>query len=66
LDDNEIGELTVNWNWLVGEYDNPPVDIKNLHWTIGGPYFNEYKNTNFSAEWNEERDKMLFCKQIEN
>jgi hypothetical protein len=51
LKDNEIGELDVRWNWLVGEYDNPPDDVKNVHWTIGGPYFEKYKDADFSKEW---------------
>jgi len=64
LEDSDIGELSIKWNWLVGEYDDPPNDIKNIHWTIGGPYFNEYSNSDFSQEWHEERDRMLFCKQL--
>jgi hypothetical protein len=63
LEDNEIGELDVKWNWLVGEYDNPPKDVKNVHWTIGGPYFNENKNIAFAKEWFIERDAMVFCIQ---
>jgi hypothetical protein len=63
LKDDEIGELDVRWNWLVGEYDSPPDDVKNVHWTIGGPYFEEYANADFSREWFEERDKMQFCLQ---
>ena len=63
LDDTEIGELNVGWNWLVGEYDNPPNDIKNVHWTVGGPYFHEYKNSDFSQEWFTERDLMQYCLQ---
>jgi lipopolysaccharide biosynthesis glycosyltransferase len=63
LEDNEIGELDVKWNWLVGEYDHPPKDVKNVHWTIGGPYFHEYKKTDFASEWFEERDGMTFCMQ---
>jgi len=63
LEDNEIGELDVKWNWLVGEYDYPPKDVKNVHWTIGGSYFQEYKNTDFASEWFEERDGMTFCMQ---
>ena len=39
LEDNDIGTLNIGWNWLVGDYINPPSDIKNVHWTIGGPYF---------------------------
>ena len=63
LQDNEIGELNIKWNWLVGEYENPPIDVKNVHWTVGGPYFNEYKNSDFSEEWNKENKCMQFCQQ---
>jgi len=63
LDDNEIGELDIRWNWLVGEYDDPPDDVKNVHWTVGGPYFNEYQNVDFSHEWIKEFELMKFCFQ---
>jgi lipopolysaccharide biosynthesis glycosyltransferase len=63
LDDNEIGELDVRWNWLVGEYDDPPEDVKNVHWTVGGPYFYEYKNADFSDEWFNEIKLVNFCLQ---
>ena len=64
LKDEEIGELSVKWNWLVGEYDNPTEDIKVLHWTLGGPYFDDYSNTEFSDEWRKEFQSMTFCKQL--
>jgi len=64
LDNNEIGELDVKWNWLVGEYDSPPKDVKNVHWTVGGHYFNEFKNVDFSNEWRNEFHLMSYCKQI--
>lgn len=63
LEDDQIGELDVRWNWLVGEYDQPPADVKNVHWTVGGPYFEEYKNVNFSTEWFTEFARMSYCKQ---
>jgi hypothetical protein len=65
LKDEEIGELNVRWNWLVGEYDEPPADVKNVHWTVGGPYFEEYKNVDFSEEWFAESEKMAYCLQRE-
>ena len=65
LQDEEIGELSTKWNWLVGEYDNPTKDIKVLHWTLGGPYFEEYSKTEFSEEWAREFKSMTFCKQME-
>jgi hypothetical protein len=63
LDDSEIGDLDIGWNWLVGEYDTPPKDVKNVHWTVGGPYFQEYEDADFSKEWFDERDQMQFCLQ---
>jgi hypothetical protein len=63
LDDIDIGDLDVRWNWLVGEYDDPPDDVKNVHWTVGGPYFHEYKGSDFSNEWFDERAKMQYCLQ---
>jgi hypothetical protein len=55
----------VRWNWLVGEYDQPPQDVKNVHWTVGGPYFNEYKDADFAQEWFDQRDSMQYCMQRE-
>lgn len=63
LNDDQIGELDVRWNWLVGEYTEPPKDVKNVHWTIGGPYFIEYQNVDFSEEWFKEAARMAFCAQ---
>ena len=65
LNDEDIGELDVKWNWLVGDYDKPPIDVKNVHWTLGGPYFEEYKKSDFSDEWFNEYEKMIYCKQRE-
>jgi len=36
LEDKEIGELDVRWNWLVGEYDDPPSDVKMFTGLLGG------------------------------
>lgn len=63
LKDEEIGGLDVRWNWLVGEYDDPPADVKNVHWTVGGPYFHEFQNADFSEEWREENKSMTYCLQ---
>jgi lipopolysaccharide biosynthesis glycosyltransferase len=65
LSDDDIGELDVKWNWLVGEYAEPPQDVKNVHWTVGGPYFKEYDKADFAEEWFEEKEKINFCKQRE-
>jgi len=45
-----IGDIPLEWNWLVGEYD--VIDHpKNLHYTLGGPWFDDFKNCDYSDEW---------------
>jgi hypothetical protein len=57
IDERSIGELALEWNWLVGEYDyNPGARI--VHFTIGGPYFPAYRDCDYAAEWFAERDSM--------
>ena len=52
LDDNKIGKLSHEWNWLVGWYKEPEDGKpKFLHYTEGGPWFNDYKNCEYSSEW---------------
>jgi len=53
-----IGELPSKWNHLVG-YDAPRRDASLAHFTIGGPYFEEYRDCEYAAEWFAERDAML-------
>jgi len=65
LKDAEIGELPVEWNWLVGEYVHSDQDVKNVHWTVGGPYFKEYEHVDFSEEWFAMKAQMVNCKQRE-
>lgn len=57
-DERLIGEIPLEWNWLVGEYpynDN----IKNIHFTEGGPYFKEYRNCQYSKEWYKIYNEMI-------
>ena len=59
-DDVLIGELPHRWNHLV-DYD-PPLpgeEISNLHFTNGGPWFDEYADCGYADLWFEERDRML-------
>lgn len=51
-DDALIGELPPRWNHLVG-YDPHDAEAANVHFTIGGPYFDEYRDCPFSDEWRE-------------
>ena len=60
--DHLIGALPARWNHLVGEYE-PNEDAAIVHYTIGGPYFDEYATCEFADEWFAERDAMLACAQ---
>jgi hypothetical protein len=69
-DDGLIGDLPLSWNWLVGEYPAgyqgiEANQVKNAHFTVGGPYFVEYARANidFAAEWFSEHALMDFCLQ---
>ena len=45
-----IGEIPLEWNWFVGEYEHNE-DVKNVHYTEGGPWFKEYKDCDYSQDW---------------
>ncbi len=56
-EDRSIGGLEPEWNWLVGEYPpNPAARI--VHFTLGGPYFPEYRACDYADEWFVERHLM--------
>ena len=55
LEDSEIGELPHNYNWLVGWYREPEDGSpKILHYTEGGPWFDGYRNCEYSDDWKKE------------
>ena len=59
-----IGEIPHRWNHLVDYDPNVPVDeVSNLHYTIGGPYFPEYEECGYAAEWYREKERMLYAKK---
>jgi hypothetical protein len=57
IDDRLVGELPLEWNWLVGEYPYN-ADAKIAHFTLGGPYFEAYRDCDYAAEWFAERRQM--------
>jgi len=50
LDDEEIGELPIEWNWLAIEYEENP-KAKIVHYTLGTPCFNDYRDSSMSNLW---------------
>lgn len=54
LQDSEIGELPLEWNYLVGvskKIDNPKI----IHYTLGTPNMKEYENCEFAEDWLKEK-----------
>ena len=59
-DDLLIGSLPNRWNHLVG-YDPKTADVSLVHYTLGGPYFPEYANCEYSDHWRTELDAACFA-----
>jgi lipopolysaccharide biosynthesis glycosyltransferase len=62
IDDSRIGELPKEWNWLPDEY-GPNLDAKLLHYTLGAPCFEEFKNTPMADDWHSEHVLTDYCQQ---
>lgn len=58
LQDDQIGELPLEWNWLVEEYEHND-RARLLHYTVGAPNFTEYENCDHSPEWFRSCDGVL-------
>ena len=56
-DETRIGELSKEWNHLVGEYEPNP-EAKIVHYTLGTPCFEGYENQEYAAEWFAEKEMM--------
>ena len=58
LKDSEIGEINKKWNWLAIEY--PKIEDPNIiHYTLGTPCFEEYKNTSMSEYWEKTFNRLM-------
>ena len=61
--DELIGDLPLEWNWLVDEPGyNTKSKVNNIHFTKGGPWFKEYANCSYSGTWNQYHEE---CSWIE-
>ena len=56
-DENEIGSIPIEWNYLVGVYKKSD-EAKMVHFTEGGPYFPKYADADYADEWFAARDRM--------
>jgi lipopolysaccharide biosynthesis glycosyltransferase len=58
LDEEDIGEIPVEWNWLAIEYPPNP-NAKLIHYTLGTPCFSEYSHTEMSDIWHSAFESTL-------
>lgn len=60
LKDEEIGTLSPEWNWLAGWYKEPEDGRpKLIHYTEGGPWFENYRTCEYHQEWKTELYVMM-------
>ncbi|KAL2463082.1 Protein CDI [Forsythia ovata] len=61
LEDKEIGEIPYIWNFLVGHnaivVGDPRTYPKAIHYTLGGPWFEQWKDFEFSDLWLNELEE---------
>jgi lipopolysaccharide biosynthesis glycosyltransferase len=57
--DDSIGALDVEWNFLEGEYKKPEQVPAAIHYTNGGPWFENWQNVDFGDLWLAERKRLL-------
>lgn len=60
--DGRIGPLPRSWNHLVGVSPQNK-DAQLVHYTLGGPWFNEFKDCEFAGRWRAELEATLRCDQ---
>ena len=51
VDDAAIGELPLTWNFLEGEYERPAETPKVIHYTNGGPWFENWQDVDYADLW---------------
>ena len=60
LKDEEIGAIPHYWNWLVGWYKEPnDGSPKAIHYTEGGPWFENYRDCDYHQKWKDLLFKMM-------
>lgn len=55
VDDADIGSLPLTWNFLEGEYPKPSHTPKVIHYTNGGPWFENWQNVDYADLWKAEK-----------
>jgi lipopolysaccharide biosynthesis glycosyltransferase len=58
LQDDDIGELPKEWNWLATEYP-ANTHAKLIHYTLGTPCFKDYRNSEMSELWHQTQERSM-------
>lgn len=67
LDDALIGSVPETWNWLEGWCRKPAEGVPNaIHYTRGGPWFDNWKNVDYADLWLEEAERLAAQTFAEN
>lgn len=57
--DDAIGALDLDWNFLGGEYPKPLRTPRVIHYTNGGPWFEQWQDCEYADLWLHERELFL-------
>lgn len=57
LDDSDIGSLPHSWNYVPSVSPSANV-VKAVHFSLGGPWFPDYRETDYAKEWHKELEHM--------
>lgn len=58
LADSQIGRIDKGWNYLEGWYASDYENLKAVHYTLGGPWFEDKQDCDFAEEWLTEFSQM--------
>ena len=58
LADSQIGRIDKGWNYLEGWYPAQYDNLKAVHYTLGGPWFEDKQECDFAEEWLTEFSQM--------
>lgn len=62
FEQQDIGPLPLEWNWLIGEYKKNDA-AKIAHYTLGIPGFAHYADADFADEWRLHASNVNFGRQ---
>ncbi|MDX2074131.1 MAG: glycosyltransferase [Alphaproteobacteria bacterium] len=66
--DHLIGGLPLEWNYLAAYNDTHEAPVEKpalIHYTIGGPFYPEFQDTEYAREWFAEFAGANYCKEAD-